>query len=165
PLFAADKVEFHGQPVFAVVAGTRDAARRAVRLARIDFEPEEPVLLDALGVRVFYAEEVRRRGLAAVIDEAVAHVSAGTAAFGVSLDLDSVDPTEAPGVGTPVTGGLTAADLVAAVGRVRRKAEPAAWEVVEFNPHRDRDGRTAELAMALLAAAVGAGRATPSEQG
>ncbi len=146
----------HGDPRLTGIAGGSPALRPedlCIVGAR-DYEPEEPAFLAAQGVRVFFAAEVRARGLAAVMDEALTRVRAGTAAFGVSLDLDAVDPAEAPGVGCRVGGGLAAADLVAAVGQVRRVAEPVAWELVEFNPQRDIDGRTAALAMRLLETAL-----------
>ncbi|MET4698053.1 arginase [Constrictibacter sp. MBR-5] len=146
----------HGDPRLTGIAGGMPALRPedlCIVGAR-DYEPEEPEFLAGQGVRVFFAEEVRARGLPAVMDEALTRVRAGTAAFGVSLDLDAVDPGEAPGVGCRVADGLTAADLVAAVEQVRSVAEPIAWELVEFNPRRDIDGRTAALAMRLLESAL-----------
>lgn len=146
----------HGDPRLTGLAGGSPALRpeHVCLIGARDFEPEEPALLADLGVRVFLADEVRERGLIDVLDEAMARVRAGTAAFGVSLDLDAVDPDEAPGVGCRVPGGMAANDLVDAVAHLRAVAEPLAWELVEFNPERDRDGRTAALAMRLLETAL-----------
>ena len=145
----------HGDPRLVSLPGDRPALRPedVCMIGARDYEPEEPAFLSAQGVRVYFAEEVKARGLTAVIDEALTHVSASTSALGVSLDLDVVDPYEAPGVGCRVPGGVSGEDLVRAVGRIRTVVEPAAWELVEFNPHRDRHGKTADLAKRLLAEA------------
>lgn len=116
------------------------------------WEKGEAELLTRLGVRVMLIEEVRRRGLSAAMDEAVAIARRGTAGFGLSIDLDAVDPGEAPGVGSPVAGGLVGRDLVAACTEVARLDGLVASEVVEYNPHRDPDGVTAHLVGALVAA-------------
>src|SRR5690606_20263181 len=75
------------------------------------FEPAERALLEWLGVRVFYLDEVLRRGLNEVMAEALTIVRSGTAGFGVSLDLDAIDPKEAPGVTTPVAGGISGEEM------------------------------------------------------
>jgi len=114
------------------------------------YEAGEAALLQQLGVRVFDMGEVRRRGLAAVFDEALAMVRHGTAGFGVSVDLDALDPDEEPGVGTPVPGGLYRAELVAALSHLRGDPEFVAMEIVEYNPRRDRKHATADAAGALV---------------
>ena len=67
-------------------------------------------------------DEVRSRGIDAVLDEALDIATAGTAGFGVSIDLDVVTPEEAPNVGTPVSGGVSSAELARALERDRRPA-------------------------------------------
>ena len=64
---------------------------------------EEAKLLQRVGARVYGADEVRQRGLAAVLNEAYATVCTGTAGFGITIDLDVLDPCDAPGVKTPAT--------------------------------------------------------------
>lgn len=123
------------------------------------FEAGEAALLHRLGVRVFDMGEIARRGLAAVFDEALAIVRAGTAGFGVSVDLDALDPDEEPGVTTPVPGGLCRGELAAALSRVRGDAAFVAMEIVEYNPRRDRGHATADAAGALVDAI------TPLKQG
>ncbi|MFN3544659.1 MAG: arginase [Thiobacillus sp.] len=114
------------------------------------FEAGEAALLQRLGVRVFVMDEVRRRGIAAVFDEALAIVKTGTAGYGVSIDLDALDPDDAPGTGTPVPGGLRRAELAAALARVADDPAFVAMEIVEYNPRLDRGQATAEVAGALV---------------
>jgi ornithine--oxo-acid transaminase len=119
------------------------------------FEPEEAALLAALGVRIYSASEIERRGLGAVLREALARVQDGTAAHGITLDLDVLDPDDAPGVTTPVAGGLRAAELVGALADLARVVPPVAAEIVEYEPHRDAGGATARLIEDLAAAMLG----------
>jgi len=140
-------------PLYGLAAGVVEP--RHVSLIGVrSFEPEEQVRLARLGVRVFMNDEVKRRGLDAVFAEALAIATAGTAAFGISLDLDVVTPDEAPAVGTPVAGGVSGAGLARALGRIGGRAELAAVELVEYSPRRDRGGRSARVAIEILAAAL-----------
>jgi arginase len=118
------------------------------------FEPEEEQRLSRLGVRVFRMEEVQARGLDAVFGEALAIAATGTAGFGVSIDLDAVNPREAPGVGTPVAGGLSGEALAAALARLHDLPGFLALELVEYCPRLDPDGSTARVAIDLCAAAL-----------
>ena len=156
--------QIHGMPLAALL-GHGEAALTSIESAEAKLRPEhvcligvrsyeagEAALLHRLGVRVFGMDEVGRRGLADVFDEALAIVRQGTAGFGVSVDLDALDPAEEPGVGTPVPGGLTRAELAAALGRLRGDPAFVAMEIVEYNPRRDRGHATADAAGALLGA-------------
>jgi arginase len=118
------------------------------------FEPEEAERLKRLGVRVFMIEEVERRGVDAVLDEAIGIVTTGTERFGVSIDLDVITPDEAPHVGTPVRGGLSSAPLARALERISALPALAAVELVEYSPRLDRDGGTARVAVDLLEAVL-----------
>ena len=140
-------------PLYGLASGVVEP-RHASLIGVRSFEPEEQVRLARLGVRVFMHDEVKARGLDAVFAEALAIATAGTAAFGISVDLDVVTPDEAPAVGTPVAGGVSGAELARALGRVGGRAELAAVELVEYSPRRDRGGRSAQVAIDLLAAAL-----------
>jgi arginase len=118
------------------------------------YEPEEDERLRRLGVRVVFMDEVRERGIEAVLDEALDIATAGTSGFGVSIDLDVVTPDEAPHVGTPVSGGVTSVELAQALEVVSGRPGLAAVELVEYSPRLDRDGRTARVALELLSAAL-----------
>jgi arginase len=118
------------------------------------FEPEEEERLRSLGVRVMMMPEVAERGLDDAFDEALRIASRDTGSFGISIDLDAVTPDEAPAVGTPVSGGLRAADLARGLERIGGKANLAAVELVEYSPGLDPAGSTAQIAIDLLAAAL-----------
>ena len=118
------------------------------------FEPEERERLERLGVRIFYIEEVRSRGLDAVLAEALAIARRGTTAYGISVDLDVVSPDEAPGVGTPVPDGVSAQDLVRALEHIGGHSDLAAVELVEYSPRLDPTGRSARIAVEIVKAAL-----------
>jgi arginase len=118
------------------------------------FEPEEAERLGRLGVRVFHIDEVNARGLDAVFAEAVRIATTGTEGFGISVDLDVVTPDEAPGVGTPVAGGIRGDELARALATVGGRPDMLAVELVEYAPRLDPDGRSAQVAIETLAAAL-----------
>ena len=143
----------HGMPL-ACLLGRGDARlaaavpldpRHICVIGTRSCEPDEAALLQSLGVRVIGQEELDRRGLGAAVDEALAIASSNTAGFGITLDLDAVDPAEAPGVSVPEAGGLAGAALIEALKRVRGAAGLVAVEIAEYNPRRDRYFRTARL--------------------
>ncbi|MBT9538384.1 arginase [Thiobacillus sp.] len=142
----------HGETALTAIEGT-EAKLRPEHVCLIgvrSYEAGEAALLQRLGVRVFAMDEIRRRGLLAVFDEALAIVRHGTAGFGVSVDLDALDPDEEPGVGTPAPGGLRRAELAGALSRLRGDPAFVAMEIVEYNPRRDRGHVTADAAGALV---------------
>ncbi len=107
------------------------------------------------GVRAFTMRDIDERGMRAIIEEAIEIASAGTAGFHVSLDMDSVDPEFAPGVGTPVRGGLSYREAHLAMETVCDSGRMTSIEVVEVNPIIDEANRTALLAVELVMSAMG----------
>lgn len=110
------------------------------------FENEEAALLKKLGVRIYHIDECKEKGLHQVIPEAVKLVSANTVGYGISIDLDAVDPNDAPGVGSPEKGGLDAQELKAVLKNLPREKPLLGLEIAELNPSRDIDDKTANLA-------------------
>jgi arginase len=147
----------HGPgPLTALTAPAPVLAPSHVCLVGVrSFEEAERLLLAHLGVKVFFMDDVHRRGLAAVMEEALGLVRRGTAAFGVSIDLDAVDPVDAPGVSLPVPGGLRADDLVETMLSLAREHDFLGIEIAEFNPYRDRYHATIRTLRDLIAAATG----------
>jgi arginase len=109
------------------------------------------------GVSAFTMRQIDERGLGAVLDDAIRIASDGTSGFHLSLDMDSIDPQEAPGVGTPVRGGLTYREAHLAMEVVCDCGKMRAMEIVEVNPVIDESNRTAVLAVELVMSAMGKG--------
>jgi arginase len=112
-------------------------------------------LLAELDARVFTMSDVDRLGMEAVMREALEHV-AGDGFVHLSLDMDVLDPDVAPGVGTPVRGGLSYREAHLAMELAAEAGIVGSLEVVEVNPILDRENETAELAVELVASALGA---------
>ncbi len=115
----------------------------------------ERELIRELGVRVFTMSEIDERGVAACMDEALERATDGTAGFHLSYDLDSLDPQEAPGVGTPVQGGLTYREGHLVCEKAAASEALVGLEVVELNPVLDDRNQTARMAVGLAASALG----------
>jgi len=120
-----------------------------------DVDEVERGTLKGAGVRAFTMRDIDERGMRAVIDEAIAIASNGTAGFHLSLDMDFVDPQYAPGVGTPVRGGATYREAHLAMEIVCDSGRMVSMEVVEVNPAIDEVNRTADLAVELILSAMG----------
>jgi arginase len=114
------------------------------------FEDEEAKLLESLDLRIYFIEEVKKRGFQTVLQEAIAHVSKDAVGYGVSLDLDVLDPSDAPGVGSPVPGGIMAKELLQALSLLANDPRLTALELAEFNPHLDVEGKTCQLCQQVL---------------
>ncbi|MGQ0547874.1 MAG: arginase [Betaproteobacteria bacterium] len=140
-------------PLYGLAAGVLEP-RHVCLVGVRSFEPEEDERLRRLGVRVIHMQEIERRGIDAAFDEALAIATAGTAGFGISVDLDVVTPDEAPGVGTPVKGGIGGASLARALERIGGRADLAAVELVEYCPRLDPRGSSARIAVDIMAAAL-----------
>jgi arginase len=107
------------------------------------------------GVHAFTMRDIDERGMRPVMEEAIDYASDGTAGFHVSLDMDVVDPREAPGVGTPVQGGITYREAHLAMEMLCDAGRMTSMEVVEVNPVIDETNRTAVLAVELVMSAMG----------
>jgi arginase len=120
-----------------------------------DVDPLEGENVRKTGVRTFTMREIDERGMRTVIDEAIAIATRGTAGFHLSLDMDFVDPQYAPGVGTPVRGGVTYREAHLAMEVICDSGHMVSMEVVEVNPVIDEVNRTADLAVELILSAMG----------
>jgi len=142
-----------GEPFPDTLRGTVDGAH-CVLFAIRDIDRSERPNITAAGVTAITMADIDREGMAAAMGRAIV-VASGGDGIHVSLDMDAIDPDEAPGVGTPVRGGLSyreaqlGMELLAASGKLR------SLEIAEVNPILDRENRTAELAVELIASALG----------
>jgi arginase len=131
-------------PENAVLIGIRDvdAAERAnIRRAGL--------------TSVFTMRDIDERGMRAVMEDALAAAGKGTAGYHVSLDMDWIDPEDAPGVGTPVRGGATYREAHLAMEIIADHRRMVSFEIVEVNPVLDEHNRTADLAVELACSAFG----------
>lgn len=119
------------------------------------YESGEYELLKRLGVKIFYMEDIEKNGFAMVFSEALMHVQKNTVAFGVSIDLDAIDPIEAPGVGSPEKNGISAVELNNAIKILASMPNFIGFEITEFNPHHDVAQQTEKLAWELAMTMAG----------
>jgi len=158
----------HGMPL-AALCGLGDARlvqlwdetipvldpRRVVVVGARDLDPGEKLNLQQAGVTVFGMEQIDRLGMFETMQMAIAQVSQDVDGLYLSFDVDSLDPRHAPGVGTPVPGGLTyreahlACEMLAETGRL------VGMDLVEVNPILDVQNQTAALAVELAVSALG----------
>lgn len=114
------------------------------------FERGEAELLKKLNVKIFYMKEVLERGFNVILQEAIAHVSQHTIGYGVSFDIDALDPEDAPGVDSPVVHGIKPTDFFASIKRMANDPRFLAAEIVEFNPARDHQALTEKIVTDFL---------------
>ena len=128
--------------------------RRVVLLGLRQADEGERGLLREAGLRVFTMSEIDRIGVERAMREALDRIS-GPGFVHVSLDMDALDPELAPGVGTPVRGGLTYREAHLALELVAESELAGSFEIVEVNPILDRENTTALTAVELVASALG----------
>lgn len=126
-----------------------------VILGARDVDATEVPLVKELGVRVYTMSEIDERGIATCVKEAYAHVSENTDALHLSFDLDGVDPRHAPGVGTPVPGGLSLRESHFICEFLHRNGPLTGMEIVELNPTLDLKNQTGQLSVWLIESALG----------
>jgi len=129
-------------------------ARRVALIGIRELDDGERRLLRETGVRVFTMSEIDRIGIERAVRESLDRIS-GAGFVHVSLDMDALDPDIAPGVGTPVQGGLTYREAHLALELVAESGVAGSLEVVEVNPILDRENTTAATAVELVASALG----------
>jgi arginase len=129
--------------------------RNAVIVGLRDVDQIEKQHVRESGVRAFTMRDIDERGLRAVMEEAIRLACDGTAGFHLSLDMDFVDPKDAPGVGTPVRGGVTYREAHLAMEMICDSGQMVSMEVVEVNPVIDEVNRTADLAVELVMSGLG----------
>lgn len=157
----------HGMPLACLVGrGPRELASlygyapkvrpaNTVLVGIRDVDLDERPLVRRSGVRVFTMRDIDERGMRAVMQDAIASAADGTAGIHLSLDMDGVDPREAPGVGTPVRGGFSYREAHLAMEMICDSRRLRSMEVVEVNPVLDEANRTALLGVELVLSAMG----------
>jgi arginase len=128
---------------------------RTILIGIRNLDPPEREHIHASGVRVFTMKDIDRLGIASVAEQALAIACAGGARIHVSFDLDACDPAVAPGVGTPVKGGLDYREAHTLMEMIADTGQLASLDIVEVNPILDTQNSTAILGVELAASALG----------
>jgi len=129
--------------------------RNAVIVGLRDVDAAEKPQVRGSGIRAFTMRDIDERGLRSVMAEAIAIATRGTAGLHLSLDMDFCDPVDAPGVGTPVRGGVTYREAHLALEMICDSRHMVSMEVVEVNPVIDERNRTADFAVELIMSGLG----------
>jgi len=147
----------YGLPELTMLAGSKPmVAPRNVALVGVrDLDAKERKLVKDSGVHVFTMRDVDERGMRDVMSEALRFATDDTAGVAVSLDMDFVDPSDAPGVGTPVRGGVTYREAHLAMEMIADSRAMVSLELVEINPVIDLHNTTALLGVELILSALG----------
>jgi arginase len=158
----------HGMPLAALVGlgpeslgnifgySPKIAAENTVLIGVRDIDAAERDNIRRAGIaEVFTMRDIDERGMRTVMEEALRAASEGTVGYHVSLDMDWIDPEDAPGVGTPVRGGATYREAHLAMEIIADHGRMVSFEMVEVNPVIDEHNRTADLAVELACSAFG----------
>jgi len=157
----------HGMPMAAILGlgptalaelgglGPKVQAQNVALIGIRSLDAREKEIVRRSGVHVYTMMDIDRRGISIVLEEALGHVLDGTAGVHVSLDVDGLDPEIAPGVGTPVRGGLSYRESHLAMEMVAESEKLLGFDLVEVNPILDAHNATAELGCELVLSAFG----------
>ncbi|HET9526797.1 MAG TPA: arginase [Pyrinomonadaceae bacterium] len=147
----------HGAPELTNIAGFAPKLdpHLCVHVGARDIDPGEKELIRKSGIRFFTMREIDERGMAACMDDAIAIASRGSAGYGVTFDVDALDPGDAPGSGTLVRGGLTYREAHLGMEKIAEAGGMRYLEIVEINTALDVNNKTAELGVELILSALG----------
>ena len=139
----------------SVSVGMQENGYPFAKIGARDIDPQEQELLREHKIHVFTMTDIDQRGMSEVMQETIAIASQARHGVHLSLDMDSLDPRDAPGVGTPVKGGLTYREAHLAMEVIAASKRLVSMDVVEVNPILDRENATAHLAVELVLSALG----------
>jgi arginase len=147
----------YGAPELVDLLGFKPKAEpgNIVIVGARDLDAQERKIVKKSGIHVFTMRDIDERGMRDVMSEALKYAMDDTAGIAVSLDMDFVDPADAPGVGTPVRGGVTYREAHLAMEMIADTEAMVSLEVVEINPILDEHNRTALLGVELVLSGLG----------
>jgi len=147
----------YGAPELVDLLGFKPKAEpgNIVIVGARDLDAQERKIVKKSGIHVFTMRDIDERGMREVMSDALKYAMDDTAGIAVSLDMDFVDPSDAPGVGTPVRGGVTYREAHLAMEMIADSEAMVSLEVVEINPIIDEHNRTALLGVELVLSALG----------
>jgi arginase len=145
----------HGMPLWFALEHGCALAETTVQIGLRDVDENEKHLLRKSRVRAFSMTDVDKLGMTRVMEEALKIAGAGGRPIHVSFDMDGIDPSEAPGTGTPVKGGLSFREAHLAMEMLYESGQLQSIEMVEINPILDTRNQTAALAVGLICSGLG----------
>jgi arginase len=145
----------HGMPLYFALQKGFARAGQTVQIGLRDVDPMEKKMLRESGVQAFTMSDVDKLGMVHVMEQARAIAGAGGRPIHVSFDMDAIDPSEAPGTGTPVKGGLSYREAHLVMEMLYDSGQLGSIEMVEINPILDNRNQTALLAVGLICSALG----------
>jgi len=147
----------YGAPELVDLLGFKPKAEpgNIVIVGARDLDAQERKIVKKSGIHVFTMRDIDERGMREVMSDALKYAMDDTAGIAVSLDMDFVDPSDAPGVGTPVRGGVTYREAHQAMEMIADTESMVSLEVVEINPILDEHNRTALLGVELVLSGLG----------
>jgi arginase len=145
----------HGMPLYFALKNGYAVADRTVQIGLRDVDPGEKRMLRECGVKAFTMTDVDKLGMMEVMERARAIAGAHNRPIHVSFDMDAIDPSEAPGTGTPVKGGLSYREAHLVMELLHDSGQLGSIEMVEINPILDNRNQTAALAVGLICSALG----------
>lgn len=116
------------------------------------FEAGEASLIEELGVKVYFMDEIEKRGIETVMQEARDRVTRDTYRFGIAVDIDGIDPIDAPACGTPEPGGIRAHALCDALKNICTDERYFGAEFVEYDPNKDPEGHSETVVVDVIQA-------------
>lgn len=129
--------------------------KNCVQVGARDVDPLEAARMKEAGMNTLTIHDIDKRGMFEVMKDAIRIASEGTVGIHLSFDVDAVDPTYAPGTGTPVEGGLTSREAFLAVEMIAESGKLLSMDMVEVNPILDIENKTGKMACELILAAFG----------
>lgn len=157
----------HGMPLSVILgrgydqlveggaAGSRVLPENTVLLGIRSIDEQERRLCKESGISYYTMREIDERGVPTVMAEVLSKLSSNTSGIHLSLDIDGIDPLYAPGVSTPVSGGLTYREIHLALEMIADTKMLSSMDIVELNPMFDEKQKTARLAVELVQSALG----------
>ncbi|QOR66814.1 arginase [Cytobacillus suaedae] len=146
-----------GHPTLTEIAGYAPKVKpeNIVIIGARSLDEGEKVLIKELGIKVYTMHEIDRIGMTKVMEETISYLKGRTDGVHLSLDLDGLDPHDAPGVGTPVIGGISYRESHLAMEMLAEAGVITSAEFVEVNPILDERNKTASVAVALMGSLFG----------
>jgi len=145
----------HGMPLYFAIKNGYALPDHTVQIGLRDVDPGEKRMLREFGVRAFTMTDVDKMGMMEVMERAKEIAGAGNRSIHVSFDMDAIDPSEAPGTGTPVKGGLSYREAHLVMEMLYESGQLGSIEIVEVNPILDTRNQTAALAVGLICSGLG----------